>query len=104
MHVVAEKSRMGMGKYLFTYVAILVVAGLQFIAAYYDAGNPNLWKRLTILAIIEGMMAVLFFMHLWMERRAFLWSMVILIVFLLLSMQFSWPDSFRLLYGVPWNK
>jgi len=92
------------GKYIFTYVCILIVAALQFVAAFYDSHNPALWSRLLVLAVIEGILAVLFFMHLWMEKRAFLWSMVIVIVFVLISMQWSWPDSFRILHGVPWTK
>jgi heme/copper-type cytochrome/quinol oxidase subunit 4 len=60
--------------------------------------------RMLVLATIEAALAVLFFMHLWMENRGLLWFVVILTGFVIFAMQYSWTDSFRLLNGVPWAK
>ncbi len=99
---VAEKPQGKMTKYVATYVCILVVAALQFIVAYFFAGSPELWSRLLFLAIVEAVLAVLFFMHLWMENRGLLWSVALVMLFLLITMQYGWTDSFRDLRGVPW--
>jgi len=40
--------------------------------------------------------AVMFFMHLWSEKRGFLLFVVVFVIFVLLAMQFGWSDSFRL--------
>ena len=48
-------------------------------------------------------LAILFFMHLWMENRGLLWFVVIFTVFVLLAMQYGWTDSFRELLGAPWS-
>jgi cytochrome c oxidase subunit IV len=86
-----------------TYVCILIVAALQFIVGYYGTENPNLWTRLLFLALVEAALAVLFFMHLWMESRRLLIAVFLVMIFVLISMQWSWPDSFRIRHGTPWT-
>jgi cytochrome c oxidase subunit IV len=89
--------------YVITYLAILLVAAIQFFFAYYYAGEPGLWNRLLFLAIIEAILAVLFFMHLWMESRRLLFAVILVMVFVFISLQWSWPDSFRILRDKPWS-
>jgi cytochrome c oxidase subunit IV len=89
--------------YVITYFCILLIAAIQFVFTYYNADNPELWKRLLLLAIVEGILAVLFFMHLWMESRRLLFAVILVVVFVLISLQWSWPDSFRILRDKPWS-
>jgi len=50
-------------------------------------------------------LAVLFFMHLWSEKRIFLWFVGIFTISVLLGMQYGWTDSFRMLVGAaPFSK
>ena|ERR1700758_3434924 len=100
----ARGSQKDMKKYVITYCCIVLIAALQFIVAYFDAGSPQLWSRLLFLAIVEAVLAVLFFMHLGMENRGLLWSIVVVTLFVLITMQYGWTDSFRLVSGVPWAK
>jgi len=90
-------------KYLVVYVIILVIAGLQFVVAYSDISGSQMFARMLILALIEASLALLFFMHL-ADNRGLLWFVVIFNVFVLLTLQYGWTDSFRLLDGVPWAK
>jgi heme/copper-type cytochrome/quinol oxidase subunit 4 len=89
--------------YVITYFAILLVAAIQFLFAHYNAGKPELWYRLLFLAIIEAFLAILFFMHLWMESRRLLFAVILIMVFVFISLQWSWPDSFRILRDSPWS-
>jgi heme/copper-type cytochrome/quinol oxidase subunit 4 len=63
-----------------------------------------MFVRMLIVALVEAGLALLFFMHLWSEKRAFMWSAGIITVFVLLAMQYGWTDSFRLVNGAPWAK
>jgi caa(3)-type oxidase subunit IV len=99
-----EQHKSGFARYVVVYACILVIAGLQFVIAYSNIDTSRMLTRMLILAIIEAGLAVLFFMHLWMENRGLLWFVVIFTVFVLLSMQFGWTDSFRLLGGVRWAR
>jgi cytochrome c oxidase subunit IV len=92
----------GIGKYLLVYICILVIAGLQFVVAYQNIDGGQMLTRMLILAFVEAALGVLFFMHLWEEKRALLWFVVIFTVSVLLTMQYSWTDSFRLERGVPY--
>jgi caa(3)-type oxidase subunit IV len=100
----AQEHRSSTGKYVVVYVCILVIAALQFVVAYSAISGPQMFTRMLILAIVEAALAVLFFMHLWVESRGLLWFVVIFTVFVLLAMQYGWTDSFRLVGGAPWAK
>ncbi len=96
MSTVAEQGRLGLGKYLTVYICILALAGLQFLIAYQNITAAQMFRRMLSVAIVEAGIAVMFFMHLWSERSGFRLFVVLFTLFVLLSMQFSWTDSFRL--------
>jgi cytochrome c oxidase subunit IV len=100
----ATGQQSAVGKYLVIYVCILAIAGLQFVVAYSNIDSSQMLVRMLALAIVEAALAILFFMHLWMENRGLLWFVVIFTVFVLLAMQYGWTDSFRISGGVPWAR
>lgn len=100
MAVTPEEQRSqtrGIGGYLLVYFCILTIAALQFVVAYSKLSASEMLLRLLPLATLEAVLAVLFFMHLWVEKRGFVISVIVLTLFVLASLQFSWTDSFRLL-------
>lgn len=100
----ATQQQKDVKKYVITYFCILIIAALQFLIAYFNAGGADLWSQLLFLAIAEAILAILFFMHLWFENRGLLWSIVLVTVFVLITLQYSWTDSFRQLLGAPWSQ
>ncbi len=99
----AEGHRSSVGKYVIVYVILLVIAALQFVIAYSNISGGQMFTRMLCLAIVEGVLALLFFMHL-ADNRGLLWFFAIFTVFVLLTLQYGWTDSFRLLDGVQWAK
>jgi heme/copper-type cytochrome/quinol oxidase subunit 4 len=93
----------GVGKDLIVYFCLLALAGLQFFIAYQDISASQMLIRMLTVAIIEGGLALLFFMHL-SENRGLRWFVLIFTVAVILGMQYGWTDSFRLTDGVPWAK
>ncbi|HTS36354.1 MAG TPA: cytochrome C oxidase subunit IV family protein [Candidatus Solibacter sp.] len=91
-------------KYIIVYVCILAIAALQFVIAYSNIDGSQMFTRMMILACIEAVLAVLFFMHLWVDNRGLLWFVAVFTIFVILAMQYGWTDSYRLLNGVPWAK
>jgi cytochrome c oxidase subunit IV len=87
------------GKDLVVYVCLLALAGVQFVIAYQNIDASHMFWRMLAVACVEAGLAVLFFMHLWNEKRAFLWFVLIFTVAVLLGMQYGWTDSFRMLVG-----
>ena len=94
----AHKSE-GAGKDLIVYVCLLALAGLQFVIAYQKIDGTQMFWRMLTVACVEAGLAVLFFMHLWSEKRAFLWFVLIFTISVLLGMQYGWTDAFRMLAG-----
>ncbi len=93
----------GLGKDLVVYLCLLALAGLQFVIAYQHIdASQMLWRMLTV-ACVEAGLAVLFFMHLWSERRSLLWFVLIFTVSVLLGMQYGWTDSTRMVVGAPFS-
>jgi heme/copper-type cytochrome/quinol oxidase subunit 4 len=93
----------GMGRDVAVYVCLLVLAGMQFVIAYQDISTSQMFVRMLSVALIEGGLALLFFMDL-SENRGLMWFVLIFTVAVILGMQYGWTDSFRLIDGVPWSK
>lgn len=85
-----------LGKYLIVYAVILVIAGLQFVIAYQRIGVSAMLLRMIPLAILEAVLAVVYFMHLGSENRAFVTWVTIIVIFVFAAMQYGWTDSNRM--------
>jgi heme/copper-type cytochrome/quinol oxidase subunit 4 len=92
-----------MGKDVAVYICLLVLAGLQFLIGMQNISATQMFVRMLGVAVIEGGLALLFFMHL-SQNRGLRWFVLIFTVAVLLGMQYGWTDSFRLIDGVPWAK
>src|ERR1039457_5769108 len=101
MAIAEQHKSSGTGKYVGVYVCLLALAGLQFVIAYQNIDASQMFIRMLVVAIAEAVLAMLVFMHLWAEKRGFLWFVAIFTVVVLLTMQYGWTDSFRTLVGVP---
>jgi cytochrome c oxidase subunit IV len=92
------------GKDIIVYVCLLALAGVQFLIAYQNIDIGQKFTRMLTVACIEAGIAVLFFMHLWSEKRAFLIFVIVFTISVLLGMQYGWTDSNRMLVGAPFSK
>lgn len=92
-----------MGKDLIVYVCLLALAGIQFFIAYQDISASQMFERMLCVAIVEGGLALLFFMHL-SENRGLRWFVIIFTVAVILGMQYGWSDAFRISNGVEWAR
>jgi caa(3)-type oxidase subunit IV len=94
----------GLGKDLMVYLCLLALAGLQFAIAFQDVDTSRMLVRMMAVAIVEAALAVLFFMHLWTEKRGFALFVLVFTIFVLLTMQYGWTDSTRMVVGAPFTK
>ena len=94
----------GAGRDLVVYVCLLALAGLQFFIAYQNIEASQMLTRMLIVACIEAGLAVMFFMHLWSEKRAFTMVVLVVTIAVLLGMQYGWTDSFRMVTGAPFSR
>jgi caa(3)-type oxidase subunit IV len=92
------------GRYVGIYVCLLVLAALQFVIAYSHIDTTAMFARMLFVAIAEAGIALLFFMHLWAEKRGFLLFVIVFTVFVLLAMQYGWTDSYRMEFGAPYTQ
>jgi len=99
MAIAEQHKSEGTGKYVGVYVCLLALAGLQFVIAYQNIDAAQMFTRMLVVAIVEAVLAMLVFMHLWAEKRGFLWFVAVFTIFVLLTMQYGWTDSFRMRVG-----
>ena len=92
------------GKYVVIYLCLLALAGLQFVIAYSHLDTEAMFARMLMVALVEAGLALLFFMHLWAEKRGFLLFVVVFTGFVLLAMQYGWTDSNRMEVGAPYSQ
>jgi heme/copper-type cytochrome/quinol oxidase subunit 4 len=90
-----------MGRYLLVYAGILILAGLQFVIAYQHIDGSQMFVRMFLIAVVESGLALMFFMHLWEEKRGLLLFVAVFTIFVIAAMQYGWPDSVRMLVGAP---
>lgn len=91
-------------RYLLVYFCILVLAGMQFVIAFTHASVSGKFERMLLVAIMESGLALMFFMHLWAEKRGFLLFVVVFTGFVLIAMQYGWTDSDRMEKGAPYTQ
>jgi caa(3)-type oxidase subunit IV len=104
MTTAEDQKSNGIGKDLAIYVCLLVLAGLQFVIAYQNIDASQMFTRMLAVAIVEAVLAAMFFMHLGSEKRGFLLFVAVFTVFVLLTLQYGWTDSFRMVSGAPFSK
>jgi len=100
-HEPAARYTDAMGKYIVIYLCILILAAVQFVIAYSNADPTHRFARMLFIALAEAGLGLMFFMHLWAEKRGFLLFVVIFTGFVLGAMQYGWTDSYRMEMGVP---
>jgi len=103
-HEPAARYSDSMGKYFVIYLCLLALAALQFVLAYTHVDTEAMFARMLFVAIAEAGLALLFFMHLWAEKRGFFLFVVIFTGFVLLAMQYGWTDSNRMEVGAPYSQ
>jgi len=103
-HEPAARYTDSVGKYIAIYVCLMILAGLQFVVAYTHLDTEAMFARMLFIALAEAGLALLFFMHLWAERRGFLLFVIIFTGFVLLAMQYGWTDSYRMDVGAPYSQ
>jgi heme/copper-type cytochrome/quinol oxidase subunit 4 len=87
---------------IIVYVIILAIAGLQIGLAYTGGTIGQHVMEMLGLAIIQAGLGVMFFMHLFQEKRSLLFALIPATVFVLLMMNMFWSDSFRIIHMKPW--
>jgi len=93
-----------LGKYVAIYVCILILASAQFVIAYSHLDTTAMFARMLFVALAEAGLALMFFMHLWAEKRGFFVFVVVFTGFVLLAMQYGWTDSYRMEVGAPYSQ
>jgi len=86
----------GMKFYLVVWIGLLCIAGVEVILTYQGFSTRTLLTVLLVLAFVEAVIGLLYFMHLKYDRPILFWSFAILIVFVLLMMNQIWPDAYRM--------
>ncbi|PYX52366.1 MAG: hypothetical protein DMG79_00935 [Acidobacteria bacterium] len=85
---------------LTVYVVILALAGVQIFMAYHSPGV----LRMLIVAAIQAILAVMYFMHLRDEKSTLRLALIPATLFVLVMMNMVWADSYRLIHMKPFPK
>ena len=72
------------------------LSGLQFVIAYQQVDGSQMFARMLLVAVAEAGLALMFFMHLWQEKRGLLLFVPVCTIFVIAAMQYGWPDIFRM--------
>jgi len=87
----------GIGKYVAVYLCLVVLTALQFYIGYQNIEGSALMVRVLTFGIIESILVVVFWMNLGSEKPVFIKFVVFFTLFVLLTFNYGWTDSFRIL-------
>jgi len=87
----------GIGKYVAVYLCLVVLMALQFFIGYQNIEGSALMVRVLTFGVIESLLVLLFWMNLGSEKPVFVKFVVFFTLFVLLTFNYGWTDSFRLL-------
>jgi cytochrome c oxidase subunit 4 len=87
----------GMKVYVAVWLGLLLILAVEVGLTYARLPIATQLGALVALAVLEAGLAVMFFMHLKYERRSLFWSLIPSIVFVLVMLNYLWPDALRLL-------
>ena len=82
-----------LGKYIVIYLCILALAAVQFVFAYSGVHSGGRFARMFLVALAEGGLALLFFMHLWDQKGTSRLTMAIAVLFVLLLITLTISDA-----------
>ncbi|HEU4699489.1 MAG TPA: cytochrome C oxidase subunit IV family protein [Gemmatimonadales bacterium] len=83
--------------YVGVWLALVLIVGIEVQVTYARLPARLLLPVLLGLAVIEALLALLYFMHLRYERPLVFWSVISTLLFVLLMMNQFWADARRLL-------
>jgi cytochrome c oxidase subunit IV len=87
----------GIGKYVAVYLCLVVLMALQFFIGYRNIEGSALMVRVLTFGVIESLLVLLVWMNLGSEKPVFVKFVVFFTLFVLITFNYSWTDSFRLL-------
>jgi heme/copper-type cytochrome/quinol oxidase subunit 4 len=88
----------GMGTYVGIWAGFLAIVGIEVFITYQRPETKHLLFILLILAAIETLVGLLYFMHMKYERKILFWTIVPITIFVLFMMDHVWADAYRLFY------
>jgi cytochrome c oxidase subunit IV len=88
----------GMKAYGLLLIGLFCIVAIEVILTYRHLPETTLLAWLLILAVIEALIAVTFYMHLKYEQPKLIWSLFVAFVFVLFMMLHMFPDAVRLLH------
>jgi len=86
----------GMKFYVFVWVGLMIIAGIEVLLTYQGFSTGKLLAILLILAACEAGIALMYFMHLKYERPTLFWSLIPVTLFVLFMLDHIWADAIRL--------
>jgi cytochrome c oxidase subunit IV len=87
----------GMRTYVAVWFGLTLIVAVEVSVTYAGVRGGSLLAVLLALAVIEAVIAVLYFMGLRYERAILFWTLIPTLVFVLLMLNHLWRDAHRLI-------
>ena len=98
MHTVAAVHDEGKAQYLWVWLVLLLLTGVEVALAYRQVFQPvQMLEALMVLSIVKSVLIIGWFMHLKYEIAAMRWVMMTAVVICLCLMCIFFADAARIL-------
>jgi len=97
MNHTAEHAGASVKLFLYVWVALLALTGIEVFLGYERLGVKLMLVLLMGLSVIKASLIIAYFMHLRYERASLAWVLMPALVMVISLMSMLFPDSLRLL-------
>jgi heme/copper-type cytochrome/quinol oxidase subunit 4 len=87
---------LGMGSYAGIVIGLMVIVGIEVILTYQHLPVRTLLFSLLCLACVEAFVGIMYLMHVRYENRLLFWTIFPATLFVLVLLNYIWPDAFRM--------
>ncbi len=88
--------QLAMSSYVGIGVGLMVIVCIEVILTYQHLPTRTLLFSLLCLASLEGFVAIMYLMQVKYERPILFWTIFPVTLFVLIFLNYLWPDAFRM--------
>ncbi len=91
-----SKQELNMGSNAGIVIGLMIIVGIEVVLTYQHLSVRTLLAALLCLACVEAFVGVMYLMHVKYENRLLFWTIFPATLFVLVFLNYLWPDAFRM--------
>jgi len=92
----SSNQELSMGSYAGIVIGLMIIVGIEVVLTYQHLPVRTLLFSLLGLACVEAFVGIMYLMHVRYESRLLFWTIFPATLFVLVLLNYVWPDAYRM--------